>query len=131
MQTEVIFNTILIISMVILALLILVAIIRSAIGPATSDRIISINMIGTIVMVLIAILTIYMKEDYLADVGLIYAMISFVAVVVLTKVYTGIHLSKRGIVDGRKAIDANLEAQPHLVNTEISDAEGGKEDGDN
>ena len=131
MQTEVIFNTILIISMVILALLILVAIIRSAIGPATSDRIISINMIGTIVMVLIAILTIYMKEDYLADVGLIYAMISFVAVVVLTKVYTGIHLSKRGIVDGQKAIDANLEAQPHLVNTEISDAEGGKEDGDN
>lgn len=115
MMLDQIFNGILIGCMVIMSILIIIAIIRSVLGPATSDRIIAVNMIGTITIVLIAILTIYMNEDYLADVCLIYAMISFVAVVVLIKVYTGIHLEKKGIVDGKEAIEANLNKQAKTV----------------
>jgi len=119
-----IFNGILIGCMVIMSILIIIAIIRSVIGPATSDRIIAVNMIGTITIVLIAILTVFMDEDYLADVCLVYSMISFVAVVVLIKVYTGIHLEKRGIRDGKEAIEANLYNQPNVtINIEKEDTE--------
>ena len=50
---------------------------------------------GTIVMVIISILALYLQEGYLVDICLIYAMISFLAVVVLTKVYTGVYLEKK------------------------------------
>ena len=38
---------------------------------------------------------IILEEGYLADIALIYAMISFLAVVVLTKVYTGVYLQQK------------------------------------
>ena len=41
------------------------------------------------------ILGVVMNEGYLADIALIYAMISFLAVVVLTKVYTGVYLEQK------------------------------------
>ncbi len=100
--------------MIVIALLIIAAIIRSAIGPSMTDRVIAVNMIGTMTIALIAMLTIYMAEDYLVDVCLIYAMISFLAVVLLTKVYTGIYLSKKHMKAGAEAIADNLAAQPEL-----------------
>lgn len=56
-----------------------------------ADRIVAVNMIGTMVMVIIAILALLLNEGYLVDICLIYAMISFLAVIVLTKVYMGVH----------------------------------------
>ena len=105
------FKVFLIIAMVIIAILIIAAIIRSAIGPSMTDRVIAVNMIGTMTIALIAMLTIYMTEDYLADVCLIYAMISFLAVVILTKVYTGIYLQKKNMKAGPGAIADNLSEQ--------------------
>ncbi len=105
------FKVFLIIAMVIIAMLIIAAIIRSAIGPSMTDRVIAVNMIGTMTIALIAMLTIYMTEDYLADVCLIYAMISFLAVVILTKVYTGIYLQKKNMKAGPGAIADNLSEQ--------------------
>ena len=64
--------------------------IRAILGPRITDRIVAVNMIGTMVIMMIAILAVLLGEDSLADVSLIYAMISFLAVVVLTKVYTGV-----------------------------------------
>lgn len=55
----------------------------------------AVNMMGTMVMVMIAILALLLKEGYLVDICLIYAMISFLAVIVLTKVYMGVHSEKR------------------------------------
>ena len=36
-----------------------------------------------------------MKEGYLADISLIYAMLSFLAVVLLTRVYMGTYLERK------------------------------------
>lgn len=47
------------------------------------------------VMVIIGILALMLEEGYLADICLIYAMISFLAVIVLTKVYMGVYLQKK------------------------------------
>ena len=69
--------------------------IRAIIGPRVADRIVSVNMMGTMVMVMIGILALMLEEGYLVDICLIYAMISFLAVVVLTKVYMGVYLQKK------------------------------------
>ena len=76
--------------MIILSILLLMCLIRAIIGPKIADRIVSVNMMGTITIVIIAILTVLLDEGYLADICIIYAMISFLAVVVLTMIYMGI-----------------------------------------
>ena len=66
----------------------------------------AINMMGTLTMVIIAILAVKMDEGYLVDICIIYAMISFLAVSLLTKVYMGIYAEynrKRGMKDEEKA----------------------------
>ena len=79
------------IALIVLALGCLLAMIRAIKGPRIADRVVSVNMIGTMVTVMIAILGVLKGEGYLIDICLIYAMISFLAVVVLTKVYTGVY----------------------------------------
>lgn len=88
-------NQILMISIGILAILLLICLIRAVIGPSIADRIVSVNMMGTIVMVIIAMLAILLKEGYLADICIIYAMISFIAVVALTKIFLGIYRKRK------------------------------------
>ncbi len=69
--------------------------IRAVRGPRVADRIVAVNMMGTLVMVIIAILALLLEEGYLVDICIIYAMISFLSVVVLTKVYMGVYQEKR------------------------------------
>ena len=73
-------------ALIFLALMTFFCLIRAVKGPRTADRIVAVNMMGTMVMVMIAILALLLKEGYLVDICLIYAMISFLAVIVLTKV---------------------------------------------
>ena len=75
----------------VLAVMIIVCRVRAVIGPRITDRVVAINMIGTMVMAGIAILSVVKNEGYLVDICLIYAMISFLAVVVLTRIYTGVY----------------------------------------
>ena len=69
------------------SILILAMLIRSIIGPRITDRLLAINMIGTMVICCIAILSRMLKESYLTDVALIYAMISFISVLILASTY--------------------------------------------
>lgn len=83
------------VALIVLAVMAVLCLIRAIIGPTIADRLVAVNMMGTMVMVIISILAIRMNEGYLVDICLIYAMISFLAVVVLTKVYTGVYLERR------------------------------------
>lgn len=78
----------------ILVLMVFVCLIRAIRGPRIADRIIAINMMGTMVMVIIAVMSLLLKEGYLLDISLIYAMISFLAVVILTKIYLGVYTER-------------------------------------
>ena len=78
--------------LIILAIMLVLCLIRAIVGPRIADRLVAVNMMGTMVMVIICVLAVIMNEGYLVDICLIYAMISFLAVVVLTRVYTGVHL---------------------------------------
>lgn len=68
---------------------ILFALIRAIRGPRTADRIMGINMIGTLSLLSIAVIALLFRESWLLDVSLIYGMISFLAVVVLTRTNMG------------------------------------------
>lgn len=80
---------------IILAVMMLICLIRAIKGPRTADRIVAINMMGTLTMVIIAVLAVKMDEGYLVDICLIYAMISFLAVTLLAKVYMGVYAERK------------------------------------
>ena len=75
----------------VLALMLLLCLIRAVKGPSIADRLVAVNMMGTMVMVMISLLAVVKNQGYLVDICLIYAMISFLAVVVLTRIYTGVY----------------------------------------
>ena len=76
--------------LIFLAIILFACLIRAIMGPRVADRVIAVNIMGTVVMVMISILALLLKEGYLMDICLIYACISFLAVVVITKVYLGV-----------------------------------------
>ena len=76
--------------LIFLAIILFACLIRAIMGPRVADRVIAVNMMGTVVMVMISILALLLKEGYLMDICLIYACISFLVVVVITKVYLGV-----------------------------------------
>lgn len=82
-------------ALVLLAIALVLCLVRAIIGPRIADRLVAVNMMGTMIMVIIGILSVKMQEGYLVDICLIYAMISFLAVVVLTKVYTGVYIEEK------------------------------------
>lgn len=83
-------------SLIVIGLLLIACLIRSILGPRIADRLIAINMIGTLVVITIFLLSFLMNEGYLVDIALIYTMLSFLAVVLLSKIYMGIARQKYG-----------------------------------
>ncbi|MFI3213466.1 MAG: monovalent cation/H+ antiporter complex subunit F [Eubacteriales bacterium] len=82
-------------TLIFLALMLLLCLLRAIKGPKIADRIVAVNMMGTMIMVMIAVLALHMGEGYLVDICIIYATISFLSVVVLTKVFMGIHKERK------------------------------------
>lgn len=83
------------ICIIILTVLAFFCLIRTIKGPKLADRIVGTNMIGTMTIAIIAILAVYLDESSILDICLIYAVMSFVAVIVLTKIYIGIYNGKK------------------------------------
>ena len=81
--------------LVVLAALTVACLVRAILGPKLADRIMAVNMIGTMTIAMICILAVLLGEPSLLDVALIYAVISFVSVIVLAKIYIGIYREKK------------------------------------
>ncbi len=94
----------------ILGAMLCACLVRAIIGPRIADRIIAINMMGTLVVIIICILAFIMDEGYLADIAMIYTMLSFLAVVLLSKVYMGIYREKRRRAKESQAQEGNEHA---------------------
>lgn len=78
-------NTVLPAGAILLALLILTTLVRAILGPRFTDRVIAVNMINTMVVAIICILSVWLREDFLVDVALVYALLSFLTMIVLTR----------------------------------------------
>lgn len=98
------YHTLYITLLILFSFLLIICLIRAVKGPQVADRLMAVNMMGTMVMVMISVLALLLNEGYLVDICLIYAMISFLAVVVLSKVYIGIYEERVRKKNGEEGI---------------------------
>ena len=83
-------------ALIILGFFMILAIVKSIVGPTVADRVVSVNMISTMVVMTLCILTVlFDNEGYLADISMLYVLISFVAVVVLANVFINVNMRKK------------------------------------
>ena len=75
------------------AVLLFFCILRTIRGPRIADRILSINMSGTMIIAAIVFMAGIQNNTSDIDIGLLYAMISFLAVVVFSRIYRGEYLA--------------------------------------
>ena len=97
MNIEHIKNFIYITTLIIFSIYLLAIFLRALLGPKVTDRIICINMIGTKVIIMICIVAAVLHEDYLVDVAIVYALINFVSMVVLTQSYGYVYRKSKSI----------------------------------
>ena len=95
MSIEAAYQVMLAIALGVLTLLALACLVRCIVGPRISDRVLAINQIGTITVIMVALTVLLLGEGYLADIAMIYAMLSFLAVILLSKVYQGIYYERK------------------------------------
>ena len=74
---------------VLFTVLILTVLVRSILGPRFTDRIVAVNVLNTMVIAVISLLAVWLGEDYLVDVALVYALLSFLTVVVISRIVVG------------------------------------------
>ena len=98
------FTGVLILSVVILSINMVFCLLRAVLGPRFSDRLIAINMIGTKTVLMIALL----------DICLIYALISFLSFVVLTKLL-GLRMSREEGMGGSGTAEKENEEKEALL----------------
>lgn len=74
-------------TLIFLSLYAAVGIYRGCRGPEVCDRVLGVNMIGSAVISSMLTLTALLNEDYLADIAVIYALVNFLSVIILRRVY--------------------------------------------
>ena len=79
----------------VLCALLIPVLIRALTGPRVADRVIAVNVTGSLVIILICVLAFLLKEGYLLDIALVYTLLSFLAVVLLTRISIGVYRQKR------------------------------------
>ncbi len=72
----------------VLALLLIFSLICAIKGPRFTDRIIAVNVVGTISTAVICAASVYIKEPFLTDIALVYALLNFLSVVILSRIVT-------------------------------------------
>ena len=93
-------------TLIVIGVLLLCCLVRAIRGPRIADRVIAVNMMGRMIVITICILSFLMDQGYLVDIAMIYTMLSFLAVVLLTKIYMGIYREKRRVREEREAAAA-------------------------
>ncbi len=84
------FGIALTVALALIGVLMLCCLVRAVRGPRVADRIIAVNMMGTMVVIIICGLAWLLEESWLTDTAMIYTLLSFLAVVLLTRIYTGV-----------------------------------------
>ncbi len=88
----------------VLGLCMILSMVRAIRGPRFTDRIVAVNLIGTITIVIMCLLSVYLDESFLVDVAIVYALLSFIAIVVLTRLV----IVRRRAQEEKELADARL-----------------------
>lgn len=85
-----------------IAVLIIISLIRTITGKLTADKIIGLNMTSTLTVLAMILLTVLLSEDYIADIAIIYVMLSFISILILAKIYINLYNLRDGKEDDKK-----------------------------
>ena len=75
----------LLIALTVLSVLVLLALLYAVLGKRFTDKIVAANMIGSLGLNMIVILAIFIGADYILDIGLVFALLAFLMVIVLCR----------------------------------------------
>lgn len=62
---------------------------RVIFGPSPADRIVAVEILGVLIIGMLALMGLYYNEDFFMDVALIWALLSFIASLAFAKVLEG------------------------------------------
>lgn len=74
-----------IITGIILVILSFISLYRAYVGPSSADRVVSITVIATKTCSIIAFVSFIYEKEFFLDVALVYALISFIAMIGVAK----------------------------------------------
>ena len=77
--------TTLLLTGVLIALTLLAATYRAAVGPGVFNRVVAINVIGTKTVVLLVVIGYFFERPYFFDLSLLYALLNFIGTIVFAK----------------------------------------------
>lgn len=86
MDMTLIVHSFLILAMCIMLLVVFVCMVRAILGPRVTDRLVALNMIGTLVVLMICVISYLLEEAFLVDVAILYALLNMLVVVILCRV---------------------------------------------
>ena len=95
MDIEQLQQLVLTIGMIFLGITIIFCLLRAILGPRFTDRLLGINVINVKVIVLICILATFFEKSYIVDIALVYSVISFLSVIVLSRLFLSDYLKNR------------------------------------
>ena len=93
------------IAMICIICYVIACLVRAVLGPRFTDRLVAVNMITTQTVLLLCLAAVYIGRSYLIDIAIVYTLISFLPVVVLTRLYRAEYLARRS--QGEEASRAN------------------------
>lgn len=67
----------------------LFVLIRVIFGPSAADRLVAVDILGILIIGVLALMGIFYDESFFMDIGLIWALLSFVATLAFSKVIEG------------------------------------------
>lgn len=62
---------------------------RVIVGPSPADRIVAVDILGVLIIGLLALLGIWYDQSFFMDIGLIWALMSFIASLAFSKILEG------------------------------------------
>lgn len=94
-------------ALVFLSIAVIFVLVRAFMGPRFTDSLLAINVINTIVNVLICLVAVVVDDGAFVDLALVYSMIGFLSVVVLSRLYLQDYLKKQEKIKGGESQDGN------------------------
>ena len=71
-----------------LAVAVLIAVVRAALGPTAFDRVLAANSIGTMVILAIALHGFVMDRPDFVDISILYAIINYIGTLAVLKLFS-------------------------------------------
>jgi multicomponent Na+:H+ antiporter subunit F len=62
---------------------------RVLVGPSPADRIVAVDILGILIVGLLALMGLHFKQNFFMDIALIWALLSFIASMAFAKILEG------------------------------------------